>query len=136
MLLLTQNCSDEVAAKMNSLLLCCFFGGRGFFACFLASAFFACFMSAGFFAAGKVRFFLSINTVLMLLTPSHSLRTTTLANVRKVVPQSIPMWLSDLFPAPHCTRSMVVRLSSQQQNSLPITKKRPWRWIYRLETLA
>ena len=37
--------------------------------------------------------------------------------------QSIPKRLSDLFPTPLCTRSMALRLSSQQQNSLLITKK-------------
>ena len=37
--------------------------------------------------------------------------------------QSIPKRPRDLFPAPLHTRSMAVRLSSQQQNSLLITKK-------------
>ena len=38
-------------------------------------------------------------------------------------PHSIPQRPSDLFPSPLYSRSMAVRLSSQQQNSLLITKK-------------
>ena len=38
--------------------------------------------------------------------------------------QSIPKRLSDLFPTPLCTRSMALRLSSQQQNSCLQLKKK------------